>query len=81
MPGSSYSLDYDCFPPTSSTSTSLIIAQGILVAVMSAVLGSRDPDQVNSMAKQAGEVKHLYCFHNTQNNTKQQDLGVNFEAK
>ncbi|XP_022213515.1 uncharacterized protein LOC111068378 isoform X1 [Drosophila obscura] len=29
--------------------------QGILVAVMSAVLGSRDPDQVNSMAKQAGE--------------------------
>jgi len=48
---------------------------------MSAVLGSRDPDQVNSMAKQAGEVKHLYCFHNTQNNTKQQDLGVNFGAK
>ncbi|EDV41978.2 uncharacterized protein Dana_GF17745, isoform B [Drosophila ananassae] len=29
--------------------------QGILVAVMSAVLGTRDPDQVNSMAKQAGE--------------------------
>ncbi|EDW80504.1 uncharacterized protein Dwil_GK11568, isoform A [Drosophila willistoni] len=29
--------------------------QGILAAVLSSVLGTRDPDQVNSMAKQAGE--------------------------
>ncbi|KAL0266907.1 UNVERIFIED_CONTAM: hypothetical protein PYX00_009327 [Menopon gallinae] len=29
--------------------------QGILAAVLSAVLGSKDPDQVASMAKQAGE--------------------------
>lgn len=32
------------------------IAQGILAAVLSAVVGTRDPEQVNSMAKQAGEV-------------------------
>lgn len=29
--------------------------QGILAAVLSGVLGSKDPDQVNTMAKQAGE--------------------------
>ncbi|KAG8236637.1 hypothetical protein J437_LFUL016329 [Ladona fulva] len=29
--------------------------QGILTAVLSAVLGSKDPDQVSTMAKQAGE--------------------------
>ncbi|XP_037954431.1 uncharacterized protein LOC119684459 isoform X1 [Teleopsis dalmanni] len=29
--------------------------QGILAAVLSSVLGTKDPDQVNSMAKQAGE--------------------------
>jgi hypothetical protein len=30
--------------------------QGILAAVLSALLGSKDPDQVATMAKQAGEV-------------------------
>jgi len=29
--------------------------QGVLAAVLSTVLGTKDPDQVNSMAKQAGE--------------------------
>jgi len=29
-----------------------------LAAVLSTVLGSRDPDQVATMAKQAGEVRH-----------------------
>lgn len=40
-------------------------AQGILAAVLSSVLGTRDPDQVNSMAKQAGEVKPLLLTHQT----------------
>jgi hypothetical protein len=30
--------------------------QGILAAVLSALLGSKDPEQVATMAKQAGEV-------------------------
>lgn len=30
--------------------------QGILAAVLTGVLGAKDPDQVNTMAKQAGEV-------------------------
>lgn len=43
--------------------------QGVLAAVLSTVLGTKDPEQVNSMAKQAGEVKQNYytlisfCFH------------------
>lgn len=32
------------------------IAQGILGAVLGAVVGTRDPQQVNMLAKQAGEV-------------------------
>lgn len=32
------------------------LQQNILGAVLSSVLGTKDPDQVNSMAKQAGEV-------------------------
>lgn len=36
-----------------------VVFQGILAAVLSAVLGSKDPDQVASMAKQAGEVGFL----------------------
>lgn len=38
-----------------STSSSLL-AQGVLGAVLSAVMGARDPEQVNMLAKQAGEV-------------------------
>jgi len=34
----------------------LLGSQGVLAAVLSAVLGSKDPDQVATMAKQAGEV-------------------------
>lgn len=37
----------------------LFCIQGILAAVISTVLGAKDPDQVNSMAKQAGEVRKL----------------------
>lgn len=33
------------------------LLQGILAAVLSTVLGAKDPDQVASMAKQAGEVR------------------------
>jgi hypothetical protein len=33
--------------------------QGILAAVFSTVLGSKDPDQVAVMAKQAGEVSRI----------------------
>lgn len=32
------------------------LPQGILAAVLGAVLGSKDPEQVSTMAKQAGEV-------------------------
>lgn len=32
------------------------LAQGILAALLSTFVGNRDPDQVNMMAKQAGEV-------------------------
>lgn len=32
------------------------IAQGVLEAVVSAALGNRDPEQVNKIARQAGEV-------------------------
>lgn len=32
------------------------LLQGILAAVLSGVLGTKDPEQVNTMAKQAGEV-------------------------
>lgn len=35
------------------------LTQGILAAVLSTIFGSRDPNQVNAMAKQAGEV----CSH------------------
>lgn len=36
------------------------LQQNILAAVLSSVLGTKDPDQVNSMAKQAGEVKEHF---------------------
>ena len=36
--------------------------QGVLAAVLSTVLGTKDPEQVNSMAKQAGEVKQYDFF-------------------
>lgn len=35
-------------------------SQGVLTAVLSAVMGSKDPDQVSIMAKQAGEVVHTF---------------------
>lgn len=41
---------YFCFP------------QGILAAVLSAVLGTKDPDQVSTMAKQAGEVSYFLVY-------------------
>ncbi|CAG9826738.1 unnamed protein product [Diabrotica balteata] len=37
------------------TSSSLNIAQGVLAAVVEAVVGDRDPEQVNKIARQAGE--------------------------
>lgn len=41
------------------------LLQSILAAVLSAVLGTKDPDQVSTMAKQAGEVwRHiLQTYH------------------
>lgn len=36
--------------------------QNILAAVLSGVLGAKDPDQVNTMAKQAGEVSLLLYY-------------------
>lgn len=36
------------------------LAQGILAAILSTVVGTRDPEQVNTMAKQAGEVRLNY---------------------
>lgn len=39
-----------------STSRWFWLAQGILAAILSTVVGARDPEQVNTMAKQAGEV-------------------------
>lgn len=38
------------------------LLQGILAAVLSTVLGAKDPDQVASMAKQAGEVRDPHSF-------------------
>lgn len=39
------------------------VTQGVLAAVLSGVLGNKDPDQVNTMAKQAGEViPHPHTF-------------------
>ena len=32
------------------------LSQNILAAVLTGMLGAKDPDQVNTMAKQAGEV-------------------------
>jgi hypothetical protein len=37
-------------------------SQGVLTAVLSAVMGSKDPDQVSTMAKQAGEVPTLFLY-------------------
>lgn len=57
-------------------------AQGILAAVLSSVLGTRDPDQVNSMAKQAGEVNH-YCLHTERTrkaSTMQQNKGAQINS-
>lgn len=36
------------------------LTQGILAAILSTIFGSRDPNQVNAMAKQAGEVCSRY---------------------
>lgn len=36
--------------------------QGVLAAVFSTMFGSKDPEQVNTMAKQAGEVSVLTGF-------------------
>lgn len=33
------------------------LLQNVLAAVFSAMFGAKDPDQVNTMAKQAGEVR------------------------
>lgn len=41
-----------------------IFIQGILAAVLSGVLGAKDPEQVNTMAKQAGEVIFIFFFCN-----------------
>lgn len=41
----------------------ICFTQGILAAVLSAVLGTRDPDQVATMAKQAGEVCSYIIVH------------------
>lgn len=40
--------------------------QGVLAAVFSTMFGSKDPEQVNTMAKQAGEVSviSLKMLHN-----------------
>lgn len=43
------------------TSSSLL-AQGVLGAVLSAVMGARDPEQVNMLAKQAGEVRLYFSL-------------------
>lgn len=37
------------------------LLQSILAAVLSTMLGAKDPDQVASMAKQAGEVRTNSC--------------------
>lgn len=36
------------------------LLQSVLAAVFSSVFGSKDPEQVNTMAKQAGEVSIEY---------------------
>lgn len=36
--------------------------QGVLAAVFSTMFGSKDPEQVNTMAKQAGEVSVGACI-------------------
>lgn len=36
-----------------------VTVQSVLAAVMSGMLGSKDPEQVTIMAKQAGEVKYI----------------------
>ena len=36
------------------------LLQSVLAAVFSSVFGSKDPEQVNTMAKQAGEVSIDY---------------------
>lgn len=42
--------------------------QNILAAVLTGVLGAKDPDQVNTMAKQAGEVNRNQSIYFTKKN-------------
>lgn len=56
---SAFSIDKYIFFSVHNIKTPVVvayIAQGVLGAVLGAVVGTRDPEQVNMLAKQAGEV-------------------------
>lgn len=52
--------------------------QNILAAVLSGVLGAKDPDQVNTMAKQAGEFINIVAnlMNTLKTSTSQRSLAA-----